>query len=74
MAPGFQDNFRQCDCPEKFGVEDVEMAREKLHIKAPDTKMQSLWLCFHLRRKLAVSRVAFGFAGPTCLYTFNLHD
>ena len=40
---GFQDNFHQCDCPEKFGVQDVEIARGELHRKGPDTKMQSFW-------------------------------
>ena len=39
---GFQDNFHQSDCPEKLGVQDVEIARGELHRKGPGTKMQSL--------------------------------
>ena len=40
---GFQDNFCQCDCPERLKVQNVEKAREELYIKAPDTKMRNLW-------------------------------
>ena len=36
MAQGIQDNFRPRDCPEKLGVEDVEMAPAELYRRAAD--------------------------------------
>ena len=42
MAPGFQYNFRQRDCPEKLGGENVEMAGEEWR-KVLVTKTRSLW-------------------------------
>ena len=40
---GRRNDSYQCDCVEELGVEDVEMAREELYVKAPDRKTRSLW-------------------------------